>query len=390
VRDELTSRGIEVVVVDIGVLGEPSFAPDVTAADVAEAAGSSLGALRFAREGSDTRAVALETMQDGAARVIADLRVAGRCDGVLGLGGSGGTALISAVMRTLPLGVPKLVVSTMASGDVGAYVGSSDLCIMHSVTDIAGLNRISRPILRNAAGALAGMITTAPTAETDRPAVGITMLGVTTPGALRIAQRLEDMGFDPIVFHAVGSGGRALGELVDQGILVGVVDFTVKEITDELFGGVFDAGPRRLVVAGEAALPQVVIPGAIEVLNFGAVDTVPVTFRDGIRPLVRHNAQVTAVRLTAAESVAAARVMADRLNRSLGPLHVLIPTEGFDSYDQAGGPFWDPAADAAVIDELERRLRPDIRVTTVAAHINDRVFADAVADAFLELVPLTL
>lgn len=387
VRGELESAGVAVLVVDVGVLGDPSIPVDVSAEEVADAAGERLQDLRFGREGSDTRAHALEVMSRGAVTIVANLRATGRCDGVLGLGGSGGSSLLSAVMRSLPLGVPKLLVSTMGSGDVSSYVQSSDMCIMHSVTDIAGLNRISRPILRNAAGALAGMMA-AGSAESDvedAPAVGVTMLGVTTPAGLRIVERLERAGFDPIVFHAVGSGGRALESLIGSGVLSGVIDLTIKEVTDDLLGGVFVAGPDRLRTAGRLGVPQVVVPGAVEVINFGPFDAVPEQLRDGSRPLVRHNAEVTAVRATQEELLQLADEVARRLNEATGRVEVLIPRGGFDSYAAPGGPFCDPASDAAFADHLVGALRDDIAVTTSEFNINDAAFADAVADRFIAL-----
>lgn len=387
VRDILRTAGAEVVIVDVGVLGLPEVQPDISAAAVAEAAGERISNLRFGREGSDTRAVALHAMRRGAIETVHRLREQGRCDGVLGMGGSGGSALISAVMRSLPLGVPKVLVSTMASGDISAYVGSSDLCVIHSVTDIAGLNRISRPILGNAARALAGMIqgTCRSTVE-DRPAVALSMLGVTTPCVLRVSERLEHAGYDPIVFHAVGSGGAALERLLADGVFDGVIDVTVKELTDAEFGGVFVAGDRRLRTAGTLGLPQVVVPGAIEVLNFGAIDTVPQKYLDEKRPVVRHNDEVTAVRLSDAELDRMATILADRVNAARGPISVMIPARGFDSYDHVDGPFANGASDARFIDRLTRRLNSP--ATVLELDINSTEFADAVADRFLELVQL--
>ena len=392
VRECLVNEGVDVVLVDVGVLGDPSLVPDVTAGEVALAAGKDLASLRFSREGSDTRSVALSTMRDGAIRIIEDLRSNGRCDAILGLGGSGGTALIASVMRTLPLGVPKVVVSTMASGDVSAYVGSSDLMIMHSVTDIAGLNRISIPILRNAATAVAGMVRdqVAIAIGEHRPAVGVTMLGVTTVGALQLVDGLEELGYDAIVFHAVGSGGKALEELLEQGMLSGVIDFTIKEVTDDVFGGIFNSGPTRLRTAGERGIPQVVVPGAIEVLNFGPLDSVPLALREDGRPLVRHNDEVTAVRLMEEELLVVAEAVAERLNVATGPVHVMIPTRGFDAYSIEGGPFWDEHADSTFVTALQSALRPDIEVTLVDATINDASFVNATLEAFSALMATTV
>ncbi|WP_314146634.1 Tm-1-like ATP-binding domain-containing protein [uncultured Leifsonia sp.] len=385
VRDQLRAAGADVVVIDVGVLGLPEFEPDISAVEVAEAAGERISNLRFGREGSDTRAVALEAMRRGAVEVVEELRREGRCDGVLGMGGSGGSALISAVLRTLPLGVPKVLVSTMASGDISPYVGSSDMCVFHSVTDIAGLNRISRPVLANAAHALAGMIN-APHQYDDeaRPAVALTMLGVTTPCVLHVAERLEQAGYDPVVFHAVGSGGRALEQLTGQGVFAAVLDLTVKELTDAEFGGVFNAGDSRMRTAGRLGLPQVIVPGAIEVLNFGAYNTVPQRYVDEGRPIVRHNAEVTAVRLSDDELTRMAETLAERVNAAAGPISVIIPARGFDSYDHVDGPFADPAGDAAFIHQFTKRLSNP--ATVLDLDINDVAFADAVADAFLRLM----
>lgn len=393
VRSVLIRAGVEVVLIDVGVLGDPVVPPDITASEVCAKVGVQLEALRFATEGSDTRTVALDTMRRGATAIVALLREQGRCDGVLGLGGSGGSNLISGVMRTLPLGVPKILVSTMASGDVSAYVGATDLCVMHSVTDIAGLNRISRPILRNAANALAGMIqpnTASEEAEVDRPAVGVSMLGVTTRGALRVVERLEAAGYDAIVFHAVGTGGRSLENLLESGLITGVVDFTIKEVTDALLGGIFDAGPERLRTAGRKGYPQVVVPGAIEVINFGPVDTVPAEFRDSSRPLIRHNEQVTAVRATALELQRVADLVAERLNEATGRTVVMVPRLGFDSYATADGPFAAPDDDDLFVTRLRERLREDIEFEEFDTDINDPAFADAVADRYLAMTDQAL
>ena len=387
VRARLRAAGLEALLLDVGVLGDPAVVPDISSMEVAEAAGTDLGALRFTREGSDTRAVALETMQRGATTIVTRLVDEGRVHAVFGMGGSGGSQLISGVMRALPFGMPKLLLSTMASGDVSGYVGASDLALMHSVTDIAGLNRISRPILENAAGALAGMVAASRSRSVAamRPAVGVSLLGVTTAGATRVARGLEAAGFDAVVFHAVGSGGRAMEALVQDGVLSAVVDFTIKEVTDETIGGIFDAGPERLRCPSDHGAPRVVVPGAVEVINFGALDTVPQAFRSDSRPLVQHNAHVTAVRATSDELRRVARVVAQRLNESSGAVSVLVPHGGFDSYATADGPFADPAGDAAFVEELKASLRPDIEVEDLDEDINDEAFTARVLEVALEL-----
>jgi len=385
-RDCLVAAGAETILVDVGVLIDPAVKPDISAAEVVAAAGSAIEALRFTREGSDTRAVALETMRKGALAIVRDLIAAGRCDAVLGAAGSGGSTVISGVMRELPLGLPKLLVTTFASG-AQAFFGTRDLTLMHAVTDIAGLNRFSRTILANAAHAVAGMIARRPPGhEAAKPTVAITMFGVTTPGVLRVQDRLHAAGFETLVFHAVGSGGRAMEQMIDEGLVDGVVDYTTSELTDELLGGVFSAGPTRLTAAGRRGLPQVVIPGAIEVLNFGPRVTVPAAFDTPERRLVVHNPYVSAVRTLKSEAIELARIMSRRLQDATGPTAVLVPAMGFDSYQRRpDGPFIDEDADRAFCDELQRSLRPDIARLELPLNINDSAFADRVADTFLEL-----
>jgi uncharacterized protein (UPF0261 family) len=383
----LHAADVDTVVVDIGVLGEPGCPADISAGEVAAAAGHALDELRFAREGSDTRAVALAEMERGAKAVALRLLDEGRCQGVLGAAGSGGSSVIAGVMRALPLGLPKLLVSTIATQNAAVFVGTRDICLMHAVTDIAGLNRVSRRILDNAARAIAGMAQGAePEATADRPLIAITMFGVTTPGVLRVQTGLEAAGFDTIVFHAVGTGGRAMEEMIAQGLIDGVVDYTLSELTDELLGGVFPAGPDRLEAAGRAGIPQVVVPGAIEVLNFGARASVPAAFDVTERRLVVHNQHVCAVRTTRAEAVELAGVLADKLNRARGPTAVLLPLHGLDAYqERPDGPFIDPAADEAFFAALRAALCPDFPVQALERNINDPDFADAAVAAFLEL-----
>ena len=385
VRDRLRAAGIPVTVIDVGVLGDPPFAPDVTSAEVARAAGAALEDLRFVREGSDTRAVALAAMGRGATAIVRERFDAGLVLGVMGLGGSGGSTVVSDVLRSLPVGVPKLLVSTLASGDVRTFVGTSDLTLVHPVTDVAGLNRVSRRVLANAAHAMAGMARfRVDGAHGDAPLVAITMFGVTTPGVLAIQAGLEEMGFETIVFHAVGSGGRAMEEMIDAGLIDGVVDVTTSELTDELLGGAFGAGPHRLEAAGRHGIPQVVIPGALEVLNFGPRDSVPSRYDVPDRPLVVHNPSVCAVRTNADESRRLGELLAGKVNAATGPSAVVLPLDGLSKYELPGGPFRDLAADEALFRAIRATLRSDIVLREVDANINDAAFAAAVLDVFRE------
>jgi uncharacterized protein (UPF0261 family) len=304
----------------------------------------------------------------------------------MGLGGSGGSTIVSGVLRSLPIGVPKLLVSTLASGNVGTFVGTSDICLMYPVTDVAGLNRVSRRVLGNAANAMAGMVRGAAAADDDdSPLVAITMFGVTTPGVLRIGAALEAAGFEVIVFHATGSGGRAMEEMIDEGLIDGVIDFTTTELADELCGGVMSAGPDRLTAAGRRGIPQVVVPGALEVITFGPRDTVPAAYALPERRSVTHNPSVTTVRTNREESGRLGEILARKVNAATGPTAVLLPLGGLSSYEAPGGPYVDPAADAALFASIRAALRKDIPCREIDANINDPVFTDATVEAFLNL-----
>lgn len=383
VRDLIHERGHETLVVDCGVLGEPAFEPDVSAAEVARAGGAPLEVLRKRRD----RGEAVDVMISGLGAVVAALRDDGRIDGALGVGGGGGTALATAAMRELPVGVPKVMVSTMASGDVSPYVGIRDITMMYSVTDIAGLNPLTRRILANAAGAVAGMVEQEDPGRdgaTARPMVAATMFGVTTPCVDRVRERLGEAGYDVVVFHATGSGGRAMEALVDEGWFVGVADITTTELCDELVGGVLSAGPDRLTAAGRAGIPQVVSVGATDMVNFGPADTVPERFAG--RTLYRHNPSVTLMRTTAGECGEVGQIMAAKLNAARGPTCVVLPSRGVSMIDAAGEVFDDPAADRALFDALQLHAKDNVEVEEVDAHLNDPAFADELADRLLEML----
>jgi uncharacterized protein (UPF0261 family) len=385
IRTWLREAGADVSLVDIGVLGEPGAIPDISASQVAEAGGASLQSLRHAREGSDTRAAALAAMGRGCVRVVEDLRARGLCDAVLGAVGSGGASVLAPVFQALPLGVPKLLVTTMG-GYLESLSKTRDITLMQSVTDVAGLNRVSRQILRNAAFAAAGMAASGQVPPSSRPLVAVTMFGVTTPGVLQVERRLQAAGFETITFHAVGSGGRAMEEMIESGLIDGVVDYTISELTDELLGGIFSAGPTRLEAAGKAGIPQVIVPGAIEVLNFGPRASVPPRFDTPERRLIVHNENVTAVRTTRAEAESLGRIVASKANLATGPVAVMAPLQGFDSYQQRpDGPWIDPETDAGFYAALRHTLDSRVALIELEANINDKAFADAVAQRFCAL-----
>jgi uncharacterized protein (UPF0261 family) len=383
VRDRLLDAGVGVILVDVGVLGAPGVDPDVSADEVAAAAGTTVDALREAGMAEGHRAIALDAMAAGASALVAGWLEAGRCDGVMGLGGSGGSAIISAVLRSLPIGVPKLLVSTMTSGDTRPYVGTRDLTLVHPVTDIQGLNRISRRVLTNAANAMAGMVSGLRSdAAAEAPLVAISMMGVTTPGAQAAQRRLEALGFETIVFHANGAGGLAMEELIASGVVDGVVDLTTNELTSELYGGILSAGPGRLTGAGRAGLPQVVATGALEVINFGPRATIPERFAGPDRRIVIHSASVTSVRSNTIEAAEIGGRFAERVNEAVGPTTVLLPLGGSSKYELPGGPFIDPEADAALFGAIRSGLRRDIECRAIDANINDEAFAQAAVEAF--------
>jgi len=376
-RSLIEARGHRVHVLDAGVLGEPVIAPETGAAEVAEAGATSLEALR--RQGD--RGIALEAMAAGAAVVTARLHDDGRVDGVLALGGSCGTAIATRAMRALPVGVPKVMVSTVASGEVGPYVGVKDVTMMYAVVDVAGLNRITRRILANAAGAVSGMIEQGMPASSDRPLLGATMFGVTTPCVDRVRQVLDRAGYEVLVFHATGSGGRAMEGLIDAGFIAGVADVTTTEWCDELVGGVLSAGPDRLSAAGRRGIAQVVSCGALDMVNFWARDTIPERFRS--RRLHVHNPNVTLMRTTAEECAQLGEIIARKLNAATGPTALLLPLGGVSALDRAGQPFHDPAADAALFDALRSHVGPNVELVELDLHINDPAFADAIASRLL-------
>ncbi|HSL69874.1 MAG TPA: Tm-1-like ATP-binding domain-containing protein, partial [Longimicrobiales bacterium] len=321
-RDLIRARGHAVLLLDAGVLRDPATPADIPATEVAEAGGSTLGALRAQGD----RGVALEVMARGAAVVAQRLHQEDRVDGVLGLGGSCGTAIATSAMRALPVGLPKVMVSTVASGQVNSYVGEKDITMMYAVVDIAGLNRISRRILANAAGAVCGMVEQPEPASDERPIITATMFGVTTPCVQRLRQRLEAEGYEVLIFHATGSGGRAMEGLISGGFIAGVADVTTTEWCDELVGGVLSAGPDRLDAAGRAGVPQVVSVGALDMVNFGPRETVPDHFRG--RKLHVHNPNVTLMRTTAAECKQLGEIIAGKLSAARGPVTLVLPLRG--------------------------------------------------------------
>ena len=327
----------------------------------------------------------MEAMGEGAAAVAERLHDEGRLDGVLGLGGSGNTSIATTAMRALPVGVPKFMVSTMASGDTEPYVGARDIAMLYSVADIEGLNQLSRRVISNAALVTVGMVENEPdVAVEDKPTVAITMFGVTTPCVQHARAVLEDRGYETIVFHATGTGGRAMESLVEEGLVDGVLDVTTTEWADELVGGVLSAGSDRLEAAGEAGIPQVVSTGALDMVNFGPRDSVPEQFAD--RHFHVHNPQVTLMRTTPEENADLGEIIADKLNAAAGPTALVLPLSDVSMLDVEGEDFYDPEADAALFDALRANLDDSVELIEREAPINDEAFAEALAsklDAYM-------
>jgi uncharacterized protein (UPF0261 family) len=370
----------QVRTIDVGTR-PANVAVDVTNRDIA--AFSSAGA--NAVEMMDDRARAIAAMSDGLVKFLSAEFLAGRIAGVIGIGGSGGTSLICPALRALPIGLPKFMVSTVASGNVGPYVDCSDITMMYSVVDVAGLNRISREVLGNAAAAIAGMVRRPLLTADVRPAVGLTMFGVTTVCVNAVRQVLQDTGFDPIVFHATGAGGRAMEKLVQSGMLQAVLDITTTEVADEVVGGIFPAGPLRMDAILEARIPYLLSLGALDMVNFGAKETVPAKFAD--RQFHVHNAQVTLMRTTASELRSIGEWVAAKLTAATSPVVLLIPERGVSALDAPGQAFYAPEADKVLFETLEEELANHrwVQVRRIAAHINDPEMSAAIFQEFSRL-----
>lgn len=380
VQDVIHENDHEVVLMDVGILGESKLKPDINAQTVARKGGESLEKLRS----SKNRSNALDIMTKGAQKMTSSLYEEEAFDGVLSLGGGSGTALATSAMRELPIGVPKIMVSSVASGDVSPYVDIKDITFMYSVTDIAGLNRLSRRILSNAAAAICGMAGQKKDFDDNKPLLAASMFGVTTPCVAAVRKKLEAHGYEMVVFHATGTGGRAMEAMIEDGYISGVADITTTEWCDEIVGGVLSAGPTRLEAAGKAGIPQVVSCGALDMVNFHALDSVPDKFKS--RNLHRHTSQVTLMRTTPQECKEIGRQIAQKLNSSKGPTVLMLPLKGVSMIDKEGAPFYDPDANKALFNALKENITTKITVRELDLHINDPGFADAVAEELLKIL----
>lgn len=383
VKELIEGAGLATLVVDFGVMGKPALAADVTREEVCAAGGGDLAHL--ASGGRKDEAMA--TMARGLAAVVSRLHGEGRLDGIIGMGGSGGTSLATAAMRELPVGVPKMMVSTVGGGDVSAFAGTKDITFMPSVVDVAGINRISRAIYANAAGAIAGMVRTragAAPAANERPLLTASMFGNTTTAVEHARGLLEAAGYEVLVFHATGSGGRTMEGLIADGYISGSLDLTTTELADTVCGGVFDAGPERCLAASRAGVPAVVVPGCVDMANFGGPDTVPERYRG--RLLYEWNPDVTLLRTNVEENRRIGEMIAAAVNAATAAVAVVVPLGGVSMLDSKGERFWDPAADRACFEAIRANLRAGIPLLEDEHNINDPEFSGRVAGLLLEML----
>jgi uncharacterized protein (UPF0261 family) len=383
VADVIRRRGHTPLLVDVGVLDEPQVRPDVTREEVVAAAGG-VGADWAALRARRDRGESVAAMAAAAPAFLARLAADGRVAGVIALGGGGGTAIATAAMRALPVGFPKVMVSTLASGNVAAYVGTTDLAMFPSIVDVSGLNRISRLLFTRAAGAICGMVESEPPppTEAEKPIVVASMFGNTTACVNHAKRVLEAAGYEVLVFHATGVGGRTMESLVESGLVAGVLDVTTTEWADELVGGILGAGRARLDAAARARVPAVVAPGCLDMVNFGEPASVPQRFKG--RRFYPHNPQVTLMRTTPAECAELGRILAEKVNAYTAPVTVMLPTRAVSVVSAAGGPFHDAEADAALFGAIRAHLRPGVRVVELDHEVNDPAFADACAAELLK------
>lgn len=378
VAQRIRELGHDPLLIDVGTADSPQITPDIRREEVAAAGNIDLQALMARAD----RGECVSAMSKAVPKLLERLQAEGRIDGVISLGGGGGTAIATAAMRVLPIGFPKLMVSTLASGNTAHYVGTKDITMMPSIVDVAGLNRISRTIFSRAAGAICGMVEATIDSNEDRPLIVASMFGNTTDCVNAAIPVLEEAGYEVLVFHATGAGGRAMESLIESGLVAGVLDITTTEWADELVGGTLSAGPERLEAAGKSGVPAIVTPGCLDMVNFGERESVPEKFTD--RTFYIHNPQVTLMRTTASECRELGCVLAGKLNSYSAPVTVLLPRLAVSVISAAGQPFHDPEADAALFDALTDELRDDIEVRSMDCEINDPAFAKACAEALLK------
>ncbi|MBP1693695.1 MAG: hypothetical protein H6Q37_1578 [Chloroflexi bacterium] len=381
VKELIEKQGLKTLVVDFGVLGTPLFTPDITREDVAQAGGGDLSTL----SSGEHKDKAMQVMAAGLAAIVRKLYDDGKLNGIIGMGGSGGTSIATSAMRTLPVGVPKLMVSTVGGGDVSAYAGTKDITFMPSIVDVAGFNRISRAIYTNAAGAIIGMVSVEqPSAVEERPLIAASMFGNTTRSVDRARGVMESKGYEVLVFHATGTGGKTMEGLISDGYISGSLDITTTELADEVCGGVFSAGPERCLAASRAGVPAVLVPGCVDMANFWGIETIPEKYKN--RKLYQWNPNVTLMRTNVDENVKMGEMLAAAANAATAPVAILLPLKGVSMLDSPGGDFWDPAADQACYEAIKKNVKPGIPVIEMDNNINDPEFSDKAAELLLGML----
>ncbi|MFC2014573.1 Tm-1-like ATP-binding domain-containing protein [Chloroflexota bacterium] len=375
VRDKILQGDFNVITVDTGSRGVPRFKPDISREEVARAAG--LDIQDVVNRSDESKEI--EVMMEGGSIIARSLYDSGKLDGIMCLGGSRGTAIGTAAMRALPFGIPKVMVSTIASGDMRPYVGTRDIMILHSVTDIAGLNRMTKKLLAYAAGAIMGAVTAnAEPEDSGKSVVAMSAMGGINRAAFKAQEVLEERRFEVVAFHAVGTGGRAMEESIGQGLINGVLDLVTHELTDHIFGGYYDAGQERLETAGINGIPQVVIPGCLDFIAYSPPETIPENM--GEREFFLHTPEVAIVRANKDEMASIGRTLAEKLNKATGPAAVVIPMKGFSPGNRQGRALYDPEADTAFLEALKQDLKPDVKIVELDMHINEEAFAEQVVD----------
>lgn len=383
VKNLIEQEGLNTLMVDYGVMGNPDFPPDISAAEVAGAGGGSLADFQLGDKKDD----AMRIMSTGAASVIRRLYDEGKLDGILSMGGGGGTSVATSAMRTLPVGVPKVMVSTLGGGDVSEYAGTKDIVFIPSVVDVAGVNSISQTIYTNAAGAVVGMVNMqqkADQAASTKPLIVASMFGNTTECVGRAKEQIEKHNYEVLVFHATGTGGRTMENLIADGYVVGSLDITTTELADTVCGGVLDAGPERAQAASKAGIPAVIVPGCVDMANFGGIETVPDKYKD--RNLYAWNPNITLLRTNVEENRQMGKMLAEAANMASAPVAFVFPLKGVSMLDSEGQRFWNPEADQACFDTIKENLRDDIPVHELDLNINDQEFADFCANLLLEML----
>ncbi|MFN8445562.1 MAG: Tm-1-like ATP-binding domain-containing protein [Caldilineaceae bacterium] len=379
VKQLIEATGSQTLTIDFGVMGTAFFAPDIDRTAVATAAGAELTSLADGNHKDE----AMRAMGLGLAKIVAELYTTGKLDGILAMGGSGGTSIATTAMRVLPVGVPKVMVSTIPGGNIAPYAGDKDIVFMPSVVDVSGINRISRDIYTNAAGAIVGMVDMEKRQGDDKPLIVASMFGNTTPCITRAREALESKGYEVLVFHATGNGGRTMESLIADGYISASLDITTTELADEVCGGALSAGPERMLAAARQGIPTVLSVGCIDMANFHGRVGVPAHYQQ--RKIYEWNPQVALMRTNVEENQRIGEMIAAAANASSGPVAILLPLKGVSMLDSEGQPFWDPAADAACFEAIKRNVKPTVHVIEMENNVNDPAFADKAVELLLEL-----